>query len=1049
MKPFYPLIFSFLFFLFGKNLFAQCTLTTTQSAPSCYDSITFSSVSSSERVAITGTVQNAAYRAYLTGSGCSGYSLSDSVLTGNGDTLFINILNGGTCSPCSVSVDLVVKNVSDSSQPATGITLSAFEICNGGSVTLTASGGFLGTGAVWHWYYDDCIAGTPVDTGVSITDLPTPSDIYSYFVRAEGVCNTTDCETADVEVYDPPTVSISGATGVCVGGSVVLTANLSGGIASSTNYTWQRNGGSGWATVASGPGTTYTTSTALSVGSYLYRVLAAQVPSGCTAQSSDVSANVSADPVAPGLSTSPASDSVCAGTSLTVFVSSGSGGLGSCSDEYRYSTDGGSSWTSWSSSVPTIVSAPQGVSIIESRRSCTGSGCLGTSSVSWVVNGNATGNAGADDTVCANYVVPPIYILNGSAANYSQVTWTSLSGLGTFSDQNDLNSDYSPDPIDMLLGFVKLELLIEPIAPCATSIRDTFQVNFVLEPEIFPGADTAFCRLDTILLLGAVATNSVNHTWSSSRGSTFLDPTDYDTEYYPSVAALSAGYDTLRLTVTPNAPCSGSYFAEKIISFSPDPVAVAFVDSCMTTNPSLKDYVRINTPVGTPPFSFAFSGGSPVSKFSGDEFSIYKMDMSGSSEVVTVTDALGCITRDTFGLRTSVPAQVSLSSSTGNKSCSCHIMAFNEWVTLLDENDDAVLSVLSDNTNLGKVSAQVYVESAEPSVSSSTAGSCNGATSLGMKRHYVIEADSVPQNPVTVRLYFTDDELSDLQTASLANGTSDCQLIDDVTSIADLYITKYSGPNTDNDYSNNQNTGIFRLFGDPGALYTPDGSLSKVSGGFDTEFGTSTGSHYVELSVTEFSEFWFHGTGIAKPLPVGMIMLEANVQDDRFIRLDWATASEINNSGFEVFRSTDGENYSMLGFVKGGLNTSSRQDYLFNDKEVSSGITYYYKLRQVDVDGKYSWTPAVSARLKTSANATVLIYPNPAKEQFSLISSGIVQDSELIITDLSGREFYRSSSLPAAGAAIQISSENWPSGTYFYKLSSEYGSNTGKFNILH
>src|SRR5690606_5620721 len=71
------------------------------------------------------------------------------------------------------------------------------EICNGGNITLTANGGSLGDGADWKWYSGSC-GGILVGTGASVT--VSPSSTTTYFVRAEGTCNTTTCVSITVTV---------------------------------------------------------------------------------------------------------------------------------------------------------------------------------------------------------------------------------------------------------------------------------------------------------------------------------------------------------------------------------------------------------------------------------------------------------------------------------------------------------------------------------------------------------------------------------------------------------------------------------------------------------------------------------------------------------------------------------------------------------------------------------------------------------------------------------------------------------------------------------
>ncbi len=107
------------------------------------------------------------------------------------------------------------------------ISASATLICTGGSVTLDVAGGSLGTGASWEWYRGSC-GGTYIGSGTSITQSPTSTT--TYYVRAEGTCNTTACASVTVTVttttefgeqyYTSPgtyTFTVpSGVTSICV-----------------------------------------------------------------------------------------------------------------------------------------------------------------------------------------------------------------------------------------------------------------------------------------------------------------------------------------------------------------------------------------------------------------------------------------------------------------------------------------------------------------------------------------------------------------------------------------------------------------------------------------------------------------------------------------------------------------------------------------------------------------------------------------------------------------------------------------------------------------
>ncbi len=135
----------------------------------------------------------------------------------------------GTCNTTSCAS--VTVTLGTNSTAPSGITASSGTICAGGSSTLSVSGGSLGTGAAWKWYSGSC-GGTYIGSGPSITVFP--SSTTTYYVRAEGTCNTTGCANTTIVVNPLPVAgTISGLTDVCVGATITLTPGVTGGVWSS------------------------------------------------------------------------------------------------------------------------------------------------------------------------------------------------------------------------------------------------------------------------------------------------------------------------------------------------------------------------------------------------------------------------------------------------------------------------------------------------------------------------------------------------------------------------------------------------------------------------------------------------------------------------------------------------------------------------------------------------------------------------------------------------------------------------------------------------
>lgn len=111
-------------------------------------------------------------------------------------------------------------------------------------------------------------------------------------------------------------------------------------------------------------------------------------------------------------------------------------------------------------------------------------------------------------------------------------------------------------------------------------------------------------------------------------------------------------------------------------------------------------------------------------------------------------------------------------------------------------------------------------------------------------------------------------------------------------------------------------------------------------------------------------------------LPVEILYFTATRQDDSAL-LIWSTASERNNAYFSVEHSADGLHYREIGQVQGGGDSGRRLDYAFTHAYPRQGLNYY-RLRQVDLDGAYEYSPVRSLRFDDAQGlAGAVLYPSP------------------------------------------------------------------------
>ncbi len=180
-------------------------------------------------------------------------------------------------------------------------------------------------------------------------------------------------------------------------------------------------------------------------------------------------------------------------------------------------------------------------------------------------------------------------------------------------------------------------------------------------------------------------------------------------------------------------------------------------------------------------------------------------------------------------------------------------------------------------------------------------------------------------------------------------------------------------------------------------------TTGTLSGTFAMSDISFSGGDVLGVSVT------YPGGGVVRVtvtsiLPVELVKFEAvNKHED--VLLLWQTATETNNQGFEIQRSTDGSTWSNIAYVNGHGTTLEAQSYTFTDERPMTGMNYY-RLKQVDFDGGFDYSHVVSVDLRSLQDLGSLgLYPNPAKGSVTLsVRSDFVGDASLVIFDLLGNQ---------------------------------------------
>ncbi len=166
----------------------------------------------------------------------------------------------------------------------------------------------------------------------------------------------------------------------------------------------------------------------------------------------------------------------------------------------------------------------------------------------------------------------------------------------------------------------------------------------------------------------------------------------------------------------------------------------------------------------------------------------------------------------------------------------------------------------------------------------------------------------------------------------------------------------------------------------------------------------------------------------ATPLPVELTYFTATAEDSRAVRLAWATASEKNSLAFEVERSTNGETFARITTVAAAGSSSAPRHYELLDARLPNGATMlYYRLRQVDLDGTFSYSPVRAVAGSGKPTAGLLLFPNPTSGAATL--TGAEPGTAVMVFDALGRKV-TSATADATGTAGLVLPAGLPTGVY-------------------
>ncbi|MDE3183665.1 MAG: T9SS type A sorting domain-containing protein [Bacteroidota bacterium] len=191
---------------------------------------------------------------------------------------------------------------------------------------------------------------------------------------------------------------------------------------------------------------------------------------------------------------------------------------------------------------------------------------------------------------------------------------------------------------------------------------------------------------------------------------------------------------------------------------------------------------------------------------------------------------------------------------------------------------------------------------------------------------------------------------------------------------------------------------------------SPDGNNWTSIGSVTFSLGTNP---YVGMAYTTHNNsvldtaivdnVYFKASGA---LGVNLINFKGRNQDNKNALLSWTTTGEINNDRFEIQRSGPNTDFKTKGTVQGNGTTSKTHNYFFTDNFPEDGNNYY-RLREVDINGTFSYSPVVLVRFNFKK---ITIYPNPAHDKIYIRNNDNFSKGKIInvqLMDFNGKVLFK------------------------------------------
>jgi hypothetical protein len=324
-----------------------------------------------------------------------------------------------------------------------------------------------------------------------------------------------------------------------------------------------------------------------------------------------------------------------------------------------------------------------------------------------------------------------------------------------------------------------------------------------------------------------------------------------------------------------------------------------------------------------------------------------------------------------------------------------------------------VASINPNGQNMGTTDVQAFIN---------TGAVRNNGEQYYHNRNITIKPANINlADSATVRFYFLDSE-----TEALIAATG-CVVCTKPTMVTELGVSKFSGADALENGTIADNSG---------------GTWSFTIPTFVRKIPFDKG-YYAEFNVKDFSEFWLNDGTLTndQALPVELVSFTATKGSNDDVVVGWITASEFNTARFEIELAKGNEEFTQNKFHKIGEvnsygNSTVGQRYQFIDVEANKSGVRYYRLKIVDHDGQFSYSPIRSVLFDEQVKWVV--YPNPSSGIFNLVYQAPAGEILYVkVHDANGKLVHQQSSTANAflqKSIIDMSGPKFSSGLYLVEV---------------